>query len=296
MQPKREILSIPDTAKWKKSQAYHDLIEFIHILCESVVGTQLNDEDIQVSENVQKLLNMINTLSRWVDEIPPVQQPQRFGNTAFRTWLGKVKENSKDLVSQVVQNESQAEELSFYLNDSFGNETRIDYGTGHEMSFAFFLLGLYKIGAFNKHDNKSIVLKLFNEYLNLARKLQVTYKMEPAGSHGVWSLDDFQFLPFIFGSAQLIGNQKIEPSKFVEENFIELHKDSNLFFSCLKFIISIKKGPFAEHSNQLWNISMVASWNKINSGLIKMYTAEVLDKFPVAQHILFGDLIKINQK
>jgi serine/threonine-protein phosphatase 2A activator len=66
-----------------------------------------------------------------------------------------------------------------------------------------------------------------------------------------------------------------------------------MFFQCIKFIASVKTGPFAEHSNQLWNISAVPTWNKVNNGLVKMYNAEVLEKFPVVQHILFGTLISI---
>lgn len=53
----------------------------------------------------------------------------------------------------------------------------------------------------------ALLFQIFNSYLNFVRNLQLTYRMEPAGSHGVWSLDDYQFVPFIWGSAQLAGAQ-----------------------------------------------------------------------------------------
>lgn len=304
MKPKREIMNMPDMAKWKRSAAYTEYINFIQNLNDSVKGASLDPEDVQASNlpgTIVSLLNLIKKLSGWVDEVPPIQQPQRFGNKAFKTWLTKVRENAEALIREVLPEstlkdasvESSIDEIAAYLIDSFGNDTRIDYGTGHEMTFAMFLMCLYKAGMLKQEDSKFVVNSVFNSYLTLVRKLQTTYKMEPAGSHGVWSLDDFQFLPFIFGSSQLSDQARIEPRHFVEESYIEQNYRENMFFGCLKYITTAKNGPFAEHSNQLWNISSVPTWSKVNSGLIKMYKAEVLEKFPVVQHILFGSYISI---
>jgi serine/threonine-protein phosphatase 2A activator len=41
----------------------------------------------------------------------------------------------------------------------------------------------------------------------------------------------------------------------------------------------------------LFEISGVQMWSKVNSGMVKMYKAEVLNKFPVVQHLLFGSLL-----
>ena len=94
-----------------------------------------------------------------------------------------------------------------YLLTAFGSFVRMDYGTGHETSFAVFLLCLTLIRflGFNSEEARDIVLIVFVRYLRLCWRLQDVYRLEPAGSHGVWGLDDSNFLGYIFGSAQLRG-------------------------------------------------------------------------------------------
>ena len=32
------------------------------------------------------MLGLLDELDRWIDEVPPLPTPQRYGNLAFRTW------------------------------------------------------------------------------------------------------------------------------------------------------------------------------------------------------------------
>ena len=147
-------------------------------------------------------------------------------------------------------------------------------------------------------------------YLRVARKLILTYTLEPAGSHGVWGLDDHSFLPYIFGSAQLTrpinpgeptpteGSVRgaPRPSDVTKAQSVEDYRPTNMYFSAIGFINDVKKGPFWEHSPILFDISGIRDgWGKINKGMVKMFNAEVLSKFPVVQHFPFGSLFSWEQ-
>ena len=41
----------------------------------------------------------------------------------------------------------------------------------------------------------------------------------------------------------------------------------------------------------LYDISGVPTWEKVNTGLLKMYLNEVLRKFPVIQHFPFSEAL-----
>lgn len=297
LEPEKAVKNMTDMTVWEKSEAYMEYTGFIATLNESIKGKPLS-VDCKISEGVSKVLNMLDKIDALIGEFPPVEQPQRFGNIAFRDWLEKLKTLGTSLLQETLHLSLHVAipEVRAYLIESFGNGIRIDYGTGHEMAFIMFLCCLYKIGALQSEDDVATVLLIFNKYLTISRKLQRTYRMEPAGSHGVWSLDDFQFIPFIWGSAQLVDQPRIyPPAKFLEEEVIQKYHKEYMFISCIKYINEVKTGPFAEHSNQLWSISAVESWSKINQGLIKMYKREVLGKFPVIQHVLFGSLLPIRR-
>ncbi|CAD7079684.1 unnamed protein product [Hermetia illucens] len=290
--PTKCVKTEGDMMVWMRSEAYYDIVGFINGISLAIQGKKLTD-DCPMSATMRNLLEVFTKLNALIDATPPIAQPQRFGNKAYRDWFKKMQDNAFDYLCTALppQFKRAVPEIVVYFTESFGNATRIDYGTGHELSFIMFLCCLFKIEALIENDNVACALKLFNTYLVFVRRLQLTYRMEPAGSHGVWSLDDYQFVPFIWGSAQFAVNSPIDPHKFLDEEVIQQYKNHYMFISCIDYICQVKTGHFAEHSNQLWSISAVQSWSKIHAGLVKMYQKEILSKFPVVQHILFGSLM-----
>ena len=96
------------------------------------------------------------------------------------------------------------------------------------------------------------------------RRLQTYYYLEPAGSHGVWGLDDYQMLAFLFGASQLCNNPECYDPNSIHEEVAMKDRDAYMYFGCIAFIKHVKAGvPFGESSPMLNDISGVPSWDKV---------------------------------
>ncbi|GBF66447.1 serine/threonine-protein phosphatase 2A activator [Trichophyton mentagrophytes] len=335
MHPVKKINDHQDVETFLSSVAYRDIMIFVLQLnrcmfpsrASSESGSSnvevwtLDSDSVDFSEPVRRLQLLLSKLESLIDEVAPDTGPRRFGNISFRKWCEEMESRAASIMDEclppeILQQKSgeretvtAKEELMAYLTGSFGSSQRLDYGTGHELSFLAFLACLWKLNGFAQADpgveERGIVIGVIEPYLRLIRRLILTYTLEPAGSHGVWGLDDHSFISYILGSAQLsppIGPTDPTPTEgslpnapatndITKPNIVEKERKSNMYFSAVGFIYDVKKGPFWEHSPMLYDISgLKDGWGKINKGMIKMYNAEVLSKFPVVQHFPFGSL------
>ncbi|KAG0345367.1 hypothetical protein BG004_003758 [Podila humilis] len=290
------IKRIKDEAKdlpfFQTSEAYARIMSYILALNTAVFNKKVSTP-LPASEPINRIVALLDTLDSWIDLVPPRPDPQRFGNLAFRDYVHMFEDKAPSLLEAMLPADLHPAvvEITPYLTQSMGHGTRIDYGSGHELSFVAWLCCLEIIGFLHGRDHTAVVLTVFVRYLELVRKLQRTYQLEPAGSHGVWGLDDYQFLPYLWGSAQLRDNTFLKPIAIMTPHNLEDYSDDYMYFRAIQWIHQTKRGPFHEHSPVLFEISGVQLWSKVNSGMIKMYKAEVLNKFPVVQHLLFGSLL-----
>ena len=72
------------------SSPTQDYLGFIFSVGDAIKGLKIRDESKQNLAPVQGLIDVLKTLTLWIEEIPPLQQEQRFGNKAFRDWYTKL--------------------------------------------------------------------------------------------------------------------------------------------------------------------------------------------------------------
>ena len=67
-------------------------------------------------------------------------------------------------------------------------------------------------------------------------------RLEPAGSHGVWGLDDYQFLPFLWGASQLIAHPTLQPPSIHDDKLLSQHAPDYLYLAAVHFVRQVR-GP-----------------------------------------------------
>lgn len=192
----------PDVARFLTSKAYRDigifLMQLNRALCPRKTSSgpsktyPLVGANRQDPESVQKLRSLLEKTESFIDEAPPDPGPRRFGNISFRRWYQLLEDNVEDLLKEFVNEDvlgfettmgkssneeggdakvlGAIDELRAYFLGSFGSSQRLDYGTGHELSFVAFLGCLWKLGCFKDGSQdgdieRSIVLGLFEQYV-----------------------------------------------------------------------------------------------------------------------------------
>jgi len=341
--PRRSIFNDVDMRNFMQSQTKVELMNFVKSMgnaCASGGGSPFDPSQplTNLPPAMACLHGSLLEMVSWVDDFPPETASSggtisiRFGNPSYKLWHERLVERSDAIITTILQTRDSSDDLtpelacqrgkdaasgslqpkgdssinqvSCYLHGSFGNEIRLDYGTGHESSFLVLLLILSKVKCMGEIPSlvtmRAVTLSIFDQYLKVTRRLQVDYRLEPAGSHGVWGLDDYHCLPLYFGACQLQGidpagvtsQELLEPKCIMDEHTIREYGDSYMYFGCIRYIQEIKKGaPFFEASPMLYDISQtLPSWDKVARGLIRLYEGEVLDKRVVVQHFIFSKL------
>ena len=169
-QPAKKINEGSDVDFFLSSKAYKDIVTWILMLNASMFPRKSDDGSIKswhigmpakdLSPMVASLKAMIGDIDAMIDQCPPDTGPRRFGNIAFRDWYAMLESKADDLLQKYLPEKlcktssgiSPAIEIKAYLLGSWGSAQRLDYGTGHELSFLAFLACLWKLDAFEQRE------------------------------------------------------------------------------------------------------------------------------------------------
>lgn len=295
------VQATSDIELWQSSGAFFNLITYLNDVSTEIQRIRCTDS-FPVSENVLRLTGIFDKLDAIIPATfaaPQVIDTKAsasldLGNREYRRWSRSMLRDIFHILEAAlpVKKCRYVNELGQYLSGAFGSSTKIEYGTGHELSFLFFLCALFEAEIlFRGEDLAASALILFVRYLKFVRRLQVTYSVVSANSQGAYALDKFQFVPFIWGIAQLCHEAPFSPQRMLDKEIMEQYKKDYLLIDSVGHVSDTNTGSFARHSSQLWSLAALSSWTKIHSGLMFMYMEDILLDFDTLHALRFGELM-----
>ncbi|KPV74193.1 uncharacterized protein RHOBADRAFT_54046 [Rhodotorula graminis WP1] len=276
--PVRKIYAQPDLEHWLRSDAYDSIDRFIQRL--RVASTHPVSEPL--SKAVQHVVHLLGEAASWIQE-PDASATPTSSRTAFVAWLDRLEHAAADLHRTLVVDPNHAialPELRAHLVAAFGSPQRLDYGTGHELSFLAYLLVLRRVGLVSAADEPALTRRVFADYKTLIRKVQGGFKLEPAGKLGVWGLDEHGHLVYHFGASQARIHPSKRPASLLSPPNASPNRIAYLFLTTLLHLHDDPSRPAS------------TSTDDEDAGLLRLYRAEVLDRLPVVQHLRFGAVLR----
>ena len=166
--PSKCIHEGPDVSRFLVSLAYRDIGIFTLQLNRALVPRDNPSSSAPIvfplpspssepsNPSIKSLQHLLVTVEKYIDEAPPDPGPRRFGNVSFRKWHELMEQRVDGLLQEGLLGEtlkvggdsSAREEVGSYFKGAWGSSQRLDYGTGHELSFLAFLGCLWKLGFF----------------------------------------------------------------------------------------------------------------------------------------------------
>jgi serine/threonine-protein phosphatase 2A activator len=154
--PVKQINDGHDVSHFLASLAYRDIGLFVlqlnHALCprqqtsSPVPRTFPLSDKPSTTPSIVALQTLLSKVENLMTEAPPAPGPRRFGNVSFRQWHSLLQQRLDTLLDNGLLSEtlgqgegSAREEVISYFLGGFGSDQRLDYGTGHELSFLAFL-------------------------------------------------------------------------------------------------------------------------------------------------------------
>ncbi|KAH8243225.1 hypothetical protein KR032_005640, partial [Drosophila birchii] len=294
--PVKQVRGDADLIGWVRSNAYRDLISYINNTSIVLQGYRMTGS-FPVSEDMQKLCNMFDVLERPLNpKHPGAASPTTPENkmASYHLWLRQMFHTVLNNLAVTISPDKcqHVHELGEYLRRSFGNATTLEFGPGNELMFLFFLCGLFRANILRGRDTVAAALMLFYRYIHLVRRLIAVFDL-PIASNPRCAIEDYFFVPYIWGAAQLCLKPPFSPRQCDQPKEIESYRQDYMMVNLIENLPQ-KCGPLSNHAFQLWCILSVPTWPDVYRGLERCYINHILASIHTVESAIFWELMSFD--